>query len=341
MKLIQKGLAGVFAFLFILSAFASLLLYNLEQNAFDPGLYQEVFADQQFYEQLPAILGQAVFSSTIQEQLPSAFKSLTSQNWENFIRALLPPETLHAMGDDALRSIFAYLAYQSENAEISLLPVKTQLTSEAGVQAVADILRSQPDCTLAQLAQLTISLLNGNQYFLCKPPEELIIMITPAIQAQLSLVAQTLPDSALIFDPSEYAEITDLRASIKKARFFMRLSPLLPVIFLFLMTLLIVRSLHDWLTWWGIPLLMTGVLTILVCTVGSPLLGSRVFKIIEGYLPNFLPPVLFEQSQELAVAILARLIESVQMQALIPTGVGFIMILAALALRRFSRRSAR
>ncbi len=53
----------------------------------------------------------------------------------------------------------------------------------------------------------------------------------------------------------------DPRDKLQTARMVMRLSPILPLGFLLLMTIITVRSLKNWLDWWGIPLFITGGLT--------------------------------------------------------------------------------
>lgn len=340
MTIFRKSAAVLFALVFILTGLAAMLAFNLERKAFNPEMYQQVFATQRFYEKFPALLAEGLSSSVPSKELPSALQSLSAKNWENFINVLLPPETLKAMGDNALISLFDYLDYRSESAKISLLPLKESLTSDTGVQAVVALMQSQPDCTLAQVAQMTVSMINGEQFVLCNPPPELVNLAIPVIQTQLQLTAQVIPDSVLLLNPTEEAGQKDLRRQLKAARLFMSLCPLIPMFFLFLMTVLVVRSLYDWLSWWGVPFLVTGLLAFLSGLAGSPVLGKFLLDAFEKRLPNVLHPILFDQGQDLVLAIMDKLVQPIQTQGLILTGIGLVMTLIALAMRRFSQKSS-
>jgi len=240
-------------------------------------------------------------------------QGMSQQAWESFFRAMLPPETLKVMGDDMLNSTFAYLNMQTNSVQLSLIPLKTNMVSDLGVQAVFTLLNNQPDCTLEQMAQMAMELLNSGQVQFCKPPAKLIPMLTPAIQGQMQVATLAVPDQlTLISAPPE----NDPRQKLKIARLAMRLSPIFPLGFLLLVTIFTVNSLKSWLSWWGIPLTITGVLASLMSLGGAPIFGAILQRILINRLPAFLPTILLGYTSDLASAMLQALLRPVLWQGL-------------------------
>ena len=227
MNVFKKILAAVFATLFVITSILALILFNFDRKAFTAETYQKAFANANFYDQLPAIMAEAMVSSTAnQDQLPVVMRGMSSQAWEAFFRTLLPQNILKSMGDDAVNSIFSYWNMQSNSAEISLMPLKAGMVSDAGVQAVFTLLKTQPDCTLRQIGQMTIDLLSKSEIQFCNPSEDLYPMLTPVIQGQMQMTVLAIPDDfTLISAPPE----NDPREKLQSARVLMRLSPIVPL----------------------------------------------------------------------------------------------------------------
>ena len=332
MDMIRKGLAGIFAVLFVLTALAALLLFNLERKAFSPQTYQQAFANDNFYERIPTLMAQALTSPTQMESLPISMRGLSTENWESFIRSLLPPEALKELGDQALTSIFAYLNDEADTAVISLTPLKDNMVGEAGVQAVLELLKTQPECTLAQIGQITMAFLNGQEISLCKPPDELLGSMSPLIQAQLQVAAAAIPNEVTLVTADPAQGNADPRQQIKALRLILRLSPLLPLLLLFLMTILAVHSLRDWLAWWGIPFLGTGIIATFAALLGAPLTGLILLRILVSKAPAYLPPALLDNGSQLATAIMDQLLKPVIIQGLVLMFFGFVMTTLAIIL---------
>lgn len=330
--MIKKSIAIVFAILFAVSAIAAILLFNFDSRAFTAETYQRAFAREDFYNKIPALMAQALVSPDAgTSQMPLVMQGMSAEAWENFIRALLPPETLKAMGDGVLNSSFAYLNMQTDQVTIDLRPVKTSMAGETGAQAVLSLISAMPACTAEQIARASINLLTGGQIEFCNPPADLLPLITPVIQSQLQFAASIIPDEmTLITAPLQ----NDPRQRLQTIRFFMRLSPVLPIFFLLALTVLAVRTLNDWLTWWGFPLFITGLLASLTGLLGAPVIGRLVASILSNRLPAYLPDFLSSFTGDLPSAMVRALMAPILIQGLILFLLGAAMTGAGWAMKR-------
>lgn len=311
-----KKISGVlFAALFVITAVPALIFFNFDRRAFSAETYQTAFANTDFYNQLPAVMAQAMLSTNAdQSQLPIVMRSMDKTAWEAFFRTLLPEETLKLMGDDILNSTFSYLNLRADSVQLSLIPLKVSMTSGTGVQAVYTLLNAQPDCTLEQVFQMTLDLLSKGEMQFCKPPAELYPMLTPAIQGQMEFATLAIPDQfILISAPAE----NDPREKLQTARLLMRLSPILPLGFLLMLTIAAVNSLKNWLRWWGIPFVITGLLACLMSLSGAPIFGTLFKTILVNKMPIYLPAILLDYAGDLASAMVQALLNPILWQGLI------------------------
>lgn len=317
-----------FAILFVITAVIALILFNFDRRAFTAETYQKAFAKDGFYNQLPAVMAEAMVSSgTDQSGFPIVMSGMTTEAWEAFFRAILPPEAFQVIGDNVLDSMFAYVNMETNSAEISLVPLKALLAGDQGVQAVFALLATQPDCTLSQMGAMALGLMSEQEMLLCNPPAELTPLLTPIVQAQLQAATIAIPDQITIAS----ADATnDPRQRLRTARLFMRLSPILPLIFLLGLTIIAVRSLKSWLSWWGIPFIITGVITSLMSLVGAPILGLILERLLVSRMPAFFPSIFLNYASELSSAMLQALLIPILWQGLVIAFIGLVMALISL-----------
>jgi hypothetical protein len=326
MDSLKKYIGIIFTILFVSTSVPALIFFNFDRRAFTAETYQKAFANADFYNKLPVVLAEAMLSTSADtSQLPIVMRGMSQQAWEAYFRAILPQEALEAMGDDMLNSTFAYLNLQTDSVQVSLAPLKTNMVSDLGVQAVFTLLSTQPDCTLMQIAQMTIDLLSNGEIQFCKPPSELYPILTPAIQGQMQFATLAVPDQlTLINAPLQ----NDPREKLRTARMVMRLSPIFPLGFLLAMTIFTVNSLKSWLSWWGIPLSVTGILAMLMSLGGAPIFGAILQRILVNRLPAFLPAILLGYASDLASAMMKALLSPVLWQGLGIALIGFGMAAA-------------
>ena len=308
MRTLGQFIATICAILFILSAVIVLLLINVEAKAFSSATYKQAFADQRLYERMPEILATALTSTMGQNINAIPFlRALAPEDWQNTITMLLPPEELKATADNALDATFDYLNGRSSSAALSLIPLKTQLAGPSGMNVVLQILSLQPACTAEQLTQMALGLLGG-QIALCNPPPEAVNLMTPFLQSQLQTMTTVIPNEVTFIPGTLSGTPQDPRLQLNRVRFVIKLTPLVPVLLLLAVTVFAVRSLRDWLTWWGWPFMIAGVSCVLIGLLGAPLVGWILQLLIQGQGTLPIPPVLIssivETSSEVAQEIL-------------------------------------
>ncbi|MBI5954499.1 MAG: hypothetical protein HY865_22820 [Chloroflexi bacterium] len=339
---LRKGLAGIFAVLFVLTAILALILFNLESKAFAAETYQQAFANDNFYARIPGIMAQTFTSSSELEGIPPGMLTLTTADWEKFFRELLPPETLKIMGDQALTSVFAYLNDEADTAVISLAPLKAQMSSDTGAQAVMNLAGTLPPCTLEDIARMTMNFLSNQEFSLCNPPAEVAEFLRPLILEQLQATSATLPDQVTLLGGGPAAgPQEDPRQQIKALRLVMRLTPILPLFLLFVMTVLAVRSLRDWLAWWGVPFALTGVSLAVMAWLGAPLFNLILSELIASRAPTYLPAFLLDDASRLASAIVDQLLQPIGLQGLLLSLLGVGMTGLAFIVHQFMKYRAR
>ena len=259
---------------------------------------------------------------------PAYMTNLSAADWEFILSSILPAEDLKNLTEQGLESVIAFFNGKTDSATLSLAPLKARLSSEAGVEAVLQMMEAQPECTESQMFEMGLAMLEEPKIPMCNPPDELNKVIKPLIQGQLQMVAAELPDQVTLI-PAPVSEQADPRGGLTTIRIGMRLSPLLALVFLLGVTLFAVRNLKSWLTWWGVPFVITGVLSALLGLVGSSLLRSFIQRrMVEG-MPAQLPAIVAQSVNDLISAIIRQLTRPVVWQGILLATIGIGMLFLA------------
>ena len=246
--------------------------------------------------------------------MPSFMQNLSAADWQSLLTILLTPDDLKTMTESALDQMFAYLNGQTDTVTVRLEKLKERLKGPAGTDFIMQLINSQPPCTGEEMLQIVIGLENGDILF-CKPPEILLPAMVSLFQELLNAAAKQLPDQATIIKlPSPGAPPSgtgpfgaDPIATIRMVRLIMRLSPLLPLAFLLLVTLFAVRSLKSWMRWWGIPIFFSGVIALGLGILALPILNTAWTLFVVPRIPPFIPPDIAGIGQELVRSIVHTL----------------------------------
>ena len=316
MNNLQKFLAWVCAILFVITAVMAMLLFNIERKAFSAETFKQAFEKQELYTHMPAIMADALHTSISQDENADPYlKVLTVADWEASIANLLPPEELKILSEDTLNSIFGYLNNETDSVTVSLLLLKRQLSGPQGAEVVQLILSAQPDCTLEQLMQMGLGFLSG-ELTICKPPEEMMGLVTPLIESQLQFIVGTIPDQVNLISGEKSKTPDDPRIRLNFIRTITKWTPLFPVMFLIGVTTFAVRNLADWLKWWGIPFIITGILGTFAALISMPLVPWMMEAVILQIGPD-MPPVFLGALGNITGSFTREIIRPVFIQAII------------------------
>jgi hypothetical protein len=219
---------------------------------------------------------------------PEFMKNLSASDWEIILHNLIPPEDMQEMAEQTLDSLFTYLNAEAESAAIPLTTLKTRLAGPEGLKVVETLIKAQPPCTLEQIASMAATITTSGELIFCNPGSEMITTLQPIFQEQLAQVSTGIPDEAILIEPSPLTE-GDPRQGMRTARTVMRLSLLIPLVLLLVITLFAVRDWASWLRWWGIPLLVAGLISLVVSLVLTSLFGFFITRYAIPEVPSHVP----------------------------------------------------
>lgn len=260
--------------------------------------------------------------------MPAYLQNLSEEDWQAVMLILVPPDEMKLMAESVLDGTFAYLKGDVDQVTVSLVALKKRLAGPAGQDLILAFVKSQPPCTLEDLARLT-GLVAGDEIVLCSPPEELLSVILPLLQAELEDVAKGIPDEAVVIEPYAPQPVasdgplgSNPVAAIRILRLTLGLTPLMPLLCLIGVALFGVRSLRGWMRWWGIPLSIAGIIALALGTISTPILVTLWDAFLVPRLPAFLAAEAGALTRELARYLARSLSQTVIIQALLLTLLG-------------------
>ena len=262
--------------------------------------------------------------------MPPFMKNLSASSWETLIKLALPPKDMQKMVEATLDQVFAYLNGKTDTASLSLVQLKAHLTGPAGTDILTQLLRSEPACTNEELARINAGLASDETLF-CNPPDEATLnKLLSHDQKQLNDAAKKIPDEVVIIKPSPAGSPApgssplgaDPITALRTVRLYLRLSLLVPLAFLLLVTLFGVRSLKGWMRWWGIPIFFAGMIALGLGLAALPSLNWAWKTFVIARIPPYLPTAIAEIGRELASAVVRNLVMPVILWALVLTLLG-------------------
>jgi hypothetical protein len=350
------------ALLFILSAIGVVFTYFPIGRMLDAEFYQQALEDVRIYQRLPETIARqlAVNLSSAPGESDSRIPLvvLNEQEWETILIDLIDPIWLQSQSEHIIDQIFEILLVSPDPVntplEISVTEVKKSLAGPDGVQAFNQIIEAQPPCSLDQLVGLVqtgLGMENSISSVLCRPPDFIIAELNPFVESFLITTVGQLPDQVEFYLPfstlESYTEsiaqepnlgdIPEPVRILRQTNSLISLSPLLPVIFLLLLTLVVVRSLRDLMVWWGASLLTAGIISLILAFVMVPAAKWA----IEAYMPLDLRSLISMPEFLVQVGftdLYAELGKQLLMSIIIPAGtlsaIGFALLLGAYLLSR-------
>ncbi|MBN2256635.1 MAG: hypothetical protein JW704_02275 [Anaerolineaceae bacterium] len=346
---VARVFAILFTVLFVITAMTALVVYNIFNQAFDSEIYKQSINRAGIYDHLTDLLGeQLVFqlshntclqnpTSCTEEQqktAPAYLANVDASEWSTVFSYVIDETWLKTELESVIDQFFTFLNHPGQPLmlNISLLELKSRLGGEDGYQAFRSLLNSLEPCTTGDLLNLTKSALenaNLSRIQLCRPDASVMIFGESAIRGMLKATADNLPDdtSELIKPPSGHVgdSLVVAQKTIRILRLAALISPGIPLVFLLIISLLVVRNFKSLFIWWGIPLTVTGALTALSALLASQILNSLLLDSIDtvGLAPGLLKTIR---------SIFMEIVASFRDALLIQSGIVFALGLAMLFL---------
>jgi hypothetical protein len=358
--------AGFFAILFIITACISVLLFNAQLKFTNPELYKRVMIEERVYDSLPRLLSLQISKGLTYDPCaedptacesegeespeeesggpPDYFKNLDKDQWESLLREILTPEWLQAQAESLIDQSLDFL--ESDQAtpsiKISLVELKSKLMGPNGVEIVLSMIKAQPACTEAQLREIKDAIGNedGEQDLLsCLPTPDVLDEYASSIEGTLNEVVGELPDEAVLgesFMEDDANVNTDsdenevqVGPTLRRIRTYMRISPLVPLTFLILIAVFAVRSFRDLLRWWGIPLLITGLIVLIFSLLSVPLFDWSLRTYVEERIPGYFSSEFVGLGLEIGRAIMRSYVKTITIQSAVLVTVGVMAIICS------------
>ncbi len=255
------------------------------------------------------------------EAMPPFLANLSAESWERIINIVIPLEQRVKVSEEFLDDLLSYLRGDLPEVTISITQIKERLLGSPGDALVLQFLYAQPPCTQEEVD--LISMTEGEMPF-CLPPDDTLEDLIPSLNLQLKQAISSLPDKLVLLTAAaqsgsynkSYGEGDAVRL-IRSVIGVSKLLPLIPLVFLLLITLLRVRSLCDWMRWWGIPICLTGISVLFFALNITGFVNNIWSSEIAPNLPMFLKDPIRVYLNDLFIYFAHDISERIVIQALV------------------------
>lgn len=316
LRFIAFGLAIIFVIVTVPVIFAT----SLGQIVTNRQLIKDTLnADELLMNAVEVAARETLESQPALANLPPVIRD--SEPLQNALDNFLPPGWATQQSDLIVDAVFDYLETGDEEAlviNIDIAPLLESLKGEPGRQVVLATLQSLPPCTneipVIDFATGTIEI---NE---CLPPlipvdllagqiHNLVVLAVDSNTVE-NLVGESIEIDLLGLDPAVSgivrARLEQFRSVYLFGRQSLWLLWILPLACLILMIPLAVRSPDSLGHWWGWPLLVTGLLT-LVGSFAVPALINTLFQTAAGTIPPTSIAFIIDQIIQSVIQALADL----------------------------------
>jgi hypothetical protein len=327
---IRRTLGMICAILFVPSLVFALVTTNLEKSLFDPQLYKDAIKAAQVYERLPGLIATQIEASAAKQGGIAGLLvgALPPDTVQNMFISVLPPEVLQPLVEKGIDQALAYVNGMSGQADVPLVSFREQVAASSG-GLVDEYFKSLPDCTLLDAFNMAGGLIaGGGDLPKCNPPEAVREAVAAPLQAVLQdQLAQIFPESLSM--ASGGGGLESLFSALRWVRVAAELTPLLALFFFGAMTLLAIRTSRELLRWWGITLLVAGILAFLAGLLIGPATGGFLNVAVLSRLSASVAPGIAQILTQVASAVASGIARPILLDALLVSVLGGGLLLAA------------
>jgi hypothetical protein len=252
------------------------------------------------------------------------------------ISLILPPATLQPLSESLIDQSFAIVDNGKGAITLDLTTLKQSIRGN-GVAAMQSLASGRLPCTKAQIAELKQGGLP-----MCKVPQDLQAQADAQVEKALDKMIGDLPDIYPLLPAEQVDALQQPLSYVPVARTIATASLLVPLVCLALIALFAVRSKRELMRWWGVPLFIAGLLTILINRSASMIATDAVrsqlaqnnltdggiaflLKLYAGIAGAVLTPMLVESLVAIVIGlgliIWARRLRKAEMQSIQTQGI--------------------
>ncbi|MGB2895425.1 MAG: hypothetical protein WBB65_04580 [Anaerolineales bacterium] len=273
-------------------------------------------------------------------ELKPMFQNLSQAEREEILTTLMPPEWVDAQLDNIIHAFFAWIDSETPAPRIvvDLLPLKQGLLKGGLRRTLDTVIDSWPSCTTDEIDIMSQELMRTGviPIEVCEPPEPYRSQLLDFTVAELAFLIRGQPDKLQLIDSLDAppTEISVVKEQLQFLRSVMMWGWFFPASLLGVIMILVIRSMRDLGQWWGIPLLIGGLLSIVVIIIVS---AGRI-----GFIGNLLADgapagaLLYRAFEIVLLGILVAVIRLAFFHALLITGAGLALWLIT---RQVSKRA--
>ncbi|MBX3055226.1 MAG: hypothetical protein KF770_02020 [Anaerolineae bacterium] len=338
-----QATAGFVAALFVLTAVTALIGYNLIVVATDRETVKGLFTglDEVVRQTAPAL----IIEAARQEALARGITDLPidESQLQTAVATVIPPGWMDAQAEAAVDGLYDYLETgDPANAEVTLdtRPLLDSLRGAAGQQMVTAVVANLPPCTTAAPNFTTVGNVDIPD---CLPPgtnvQQISGMVHTAVVNAIDQNPEILANAGVVRIPligndgptglssAQQAQWARVQRNFALARTWGWTLWLAPLACLFLLVLLVVRSLPTWGHWWGWPMVIAAV-TVLFFAIITPALLLFLARTAVPPPTDPLTLPLHQLGLNLVTAVADRWLVRIYFQAgiMLALGVGLILM---------------
>ena len=282
---LMKILAAFLVFVVIVALPLSLLMYNIARVVFSPEIMSDLLTTRLVESGVIRgfITDTLLSPESLRGQGPGEFdfsrvlKNLSPEERGAMVDILIPPKWIEDQISNSFKAAYTWIDDDRPLPLIALdmRPIKERLLGGGIVEVVDTIVDSWPSCSVSEVEHLREVIEFGGEFpeFLCEPPEPFRGRVIDLTSEQLSQMVRELPEELPLSGdpshPSDLADIAVMKEWIRLARALFRSIWLLPIALLGLIMALVIRSWSELGRWWGIPLLIGGVFSLMMIPLVS------------------------------------------------------------------------
>lgn len=261
---------------------------------------------------------------------------INQEQWSALILYLLTPELVQESLESGVDQSISYLKGETDSAGLPLMKVKARLGSMTDEDLTLLLLNSQLACTLEQQTLILSAGFSesGSPPIFCSPTGGTSQVLLLDLQRRLKIIASETPTQVILIKPPSPSNPLvlqnfigdDLQSALQKINANSQYLPFLPVALLLLVAVFGVRSLRGLLRWWGIPVFVAGLITLI--------LGVALFFMFEWiwlrYVLTHFPPLLTSGFGEILYDTAHSLTNDLSKQMMLEAGVVTLLALGVI-----------